>query len=196
MFRNTEYRIKMGRKKAENTIRAGTKAQVDEILAEQENLIKKVGGETESEDTIKNRDRSNMVGEVIDAYAHRKMEKMRTNAAELMAMTEDTVININKIKQIAADYDLDSSYNSKARLLEFLKQLEENINLMRANVTVLVTECPRNKRDFIKLWKRPKLVKIAENQEKRMVPNKACLLLLRNCLARKKVNSVATTTSL
>ena len=42
----------MGRKKAENTIRAGTKAQVDEILAEQENLIKKVGGETESEDVI------------------------------------------------------------------------------------------------------------------------------------------------
>ena len=137
-----------------------------------------------------------MVGEVIDAYAHRKMEKMRINTAELMAMTEDTVVNINKIKQIAADYDLDSSYNSKARLLEFLKQLEENINLMRANVTVLVTECPRNKRDFIKLWKRPKLVKIAENQEKRMTPNKACLLLLRNCLARKKVNSAATTTSL
>ena len=127
-----------------------------------------MGGETESEDTIKNRDRSNMVGEVIDAYAHRKMEKMRINTAELMAMTEDTVVNINKIKQIAADYDLDSSYNSKARLLEFLKQLEENINLMRANVTVLVTECPRNKRDFIKLWKRPKLVKIAENQEKRI----------------------------
>ena len=62
MFRNTEYRIKMGRKKAENTIRAGTKAQVDEILAEQENLIKKVGGEMESEDVIKNRARSNMVG--------------------------------------------------------------------------------------------------------------------------------------
>ena len=189
----------MGRKKAENTIRAGTKAQVDEILAEQESLIKKVGGETtESEDVIKNRARSNIVGEVIDVYAHRKMEKMKTNVAELMAMTEDTVVgaNINKIKQIAADYDLDSSYNNKAKLLEFFKQLEENLNLMRANVTVLVTECPRNKKDFIKLWKRPKLIKIADDQEKRMVPNKACLLLLRNCLARKKVNSMATTTSL
>ena len=65
----------MGRKKAENTIRAGTKDQVDEILAEQENLIKKVGGETESEDVIKNRARSNMVGEVIDVYAHRKNGK-------------------------------------------------------------------------------------------------------------------------
>merc|ERR1711867_85642 len=113
-------------------------------------------------------------------------------------MAEDTVIgaNINKIKQIAADYDLDSSYNNKAKLLEFLKQPEENINLMRANVTVLVTECPRNKKDFIKLWKRPKRVKMTDDQEKKIAPNKACLMLLRNCLARRKVSSDATTTSL
>merc|ERR1711867_402281 len=113
-------------------------------------------------------------------------------------MAEDTVIgaNINKMQQIAADYNLDSSYNNKAKLLEFFKQLEENLNLMRANVTVLVTECPRNKKDFIKLWKRPKLIKMTDDQERRMAPNKACLLLLRNCLARRKVSSVATTTSL
>ena len=34
----------MGRRKVENTIRAGTKAQAEEILVEQENLISKVGG--------------------------------------------------------------------------------------------------------------------------------------------------------
>ena len=113
---------KMGRRKVENTIRAGTKAQAEEILAEQENLIKKVGGEaTEREDVINNSARSNMVGEVIDVYARRKMDRLKTNVAELMAMTEDTIIgaNINKLQQIAADYDLDSSYNNKTKLLVF-----------------------------------------------------------------------------
>ena len=72
---------KMGRRKVENTIRAGTKAQAEEILAEQENLIKKVGGEaTESEDVINNSARSNMVAEVIDTYARRKMDRLKTNA--------------------------------------------------------------------------------------------------------------------
>ena len=190
---------KMGKRKVENTIRAGTKAQAEEILAEQENLIKKVGGEvTENEDIINNSARSNMVAEVIDSYARTKMDRLRTNVAALMAMREDTIIGANntKLQQIAADYDLDSSYNNKTKLLEFLKQLEENLNLMRANVYVLVAECPRNKKDFIKLWKRPKLIKMTDDQERRMAPNKACLKLLRNCLARRKVSSEATTTSL
>ena len=60
----------MGRRKVENTIRAGTKAQAEEILVEQENLISKVGGEfTESEDVINNSARNNIVAEVIDACA-------------------------------------------------------------------------------------------------------------------------------
>ena len=68
-------------------------------------------------------------------------------------MTEDTIIgaNITKLQQIAADYDLDSSYNNKTKLLEYLRQLEENLNLMRANECVLATECPRNKKEFIKI---------------------------------------------
>ena len=96
----------MGRKKVENIIRAGTKAQAEEILAEQENLIKKVGGEiTENEDVINNSARSNMVAEVIDSYARTKMERLRTNVASLMAMTEETIIGANntKLQQIAAD---------------------------------------------------------------------------------------------
>ena len=50
---------------------------------------------------------------------------MKTNFAELIAMAEDTVIgaNINKMQQMAADYNLDSSYNNKTKLLEFFKQL-------------------------------------------------------------------------
>ena len=123
MFEGTQaIVIKMGRKKIENTIRAGTKAQADEILTEQENLIKKVGGEvTESEDVINNSARNNMVAEVIDAYAYTKMDRLRTNVAALMAMTEDTIIGANntKLQQRAADYDLDSSYNNKTKLLEF-----------------------------------------------------------------------------
>ena len=59
----------MGKRKAENIIRAGTKAQAEEVLAEQENLIKKVGGEiTENEDIINNSARCTMVAEVIDSY--------------------------------------------------------------------------------------------------------------------------------
>ena len=189
----------MGRRKEENTIRAGTKAQAEEILVEQENLISKVGGEvTESEDVINNSARNNIVVGVIDAYTRAKVDKLRTNVAALTAMAEDTIIgaNITKLQQIAADYDLDSSYINKTKLLEYLKQLEENLNLMRANACVLVTECPRNKKDFIKLWKRPKLVKMADDQERKIAPNKACLMLLRNCLARRKVSSDSTTTSL
>ena len=123
----------MGRRKEENTIRAGTKAQAEEILVEQENLISKVGGEvTESEDVINNSARNNIVAGFIDAYSRAKVDKLRTNVAALTAMAEDTIIgaNITKLQQIAADYDLDSSYNNKTKLLEFLKQLEENLNLM------------------------------------------------------------------
>ena len=112
--------------------------QAEEILVEQENLIKKVGGEiTVNEDIINNSARCNMVAEVIDSYARTKAETLRTNVASLMAMTEETISGANNIKllqQIAADYDLDSSYNNKNKLIEFLKQLEDNLNLMKANV--------------------------------------------------------------
>ena len=106
----------MGRKKEENIIRAGTKAQAEEILVEQENLISKVGGEvTESEDVINNSARNNIVAGVIEAYSRAKVDKLRANVATLTAMAEDTIIgaNITKLQQIAADYDLDSSYNNK-----------------------------------------------------------------------------------
>ena len=81
-----------------------------------------------------------------------------------------------------------------------MRQLEENLNLMRANAVVMVTECPKNKREFIKLWKRPKCIYITsddqEKVEKKIAANKACLMLLRNCLARRKVSSDSTTISL
>ena len=189
----------MGRKKEENTIRAGTKAQADEILEEQENLISKVGGEvTESEDVINNSARNSTVAGVIEGYSRSKVDKLKANVTTLTSMTEDSIIgaNISKLQQIAADYDLDSSYNNKTKLLEYLRQLEENLNLMRANACVLATQCPRNKKEFIKLWKRPKRVKLADDQEKKIAPNKACLMILRNCLARRKVSSDTTTTSL
>ena len=102
----------MGRRKVENIIRAGTKAQAEEILVEQENLISKVGGEvTESEDVINNSARNNTVAGVIEAYAHSKLDKLKAAVMTLMSMTEGSIIggNISKLQQIAADCDLDSS---------------------------------------------------------------------------------------
>ena len=138
----------MGRKKEENTIRAGTKAQADEILEEQENLISKVCGEVaESEDVINNSARNNTVAGVIKAYSRSKLDKLKAAVMTLMSMTEDSIIggNISKLQQIAADYDLDSSYNNRDKLLEYMKQLEENLNLMRANAVVMVMYAPKTR---------------------------------------------------
>ena len=83
----------MGREKEENTIRAGTKAQADEILVEQENLISKVGGEvTESEDVINNSARNSTVAGVIEGYSRSKVDKLKANVATLTSMTEDSII--------------------------------------------------------------------------------------------------------
>ena len=93
----------MGGKKEENTIRAGTKAQADEILEEQENLISKVGGEvTESEDVINNSARNSTVAGVIEAYSRPKLDKLKAAVTTLMSMTEDLIIggNISKLQQI------------------------------------------------------------------------------------------------
>ena len=104
------------------------------------------------------------------------------------------------MKELAADFDLDAYYYNKDKLLTYLHLLSESLNLLRAISVTMVSECPKNKREFIKLFKRPKQVQVqmvyGEIVDKKIGVNKACLMVLRNCLARRKVNTEATTASL
>ena len=96
-------------------------------------------------------------------------------------MTEDSETRgkTNKIKEITMAYELDGSYYNKDKLLVYLQLLQENLNLLRAISVSLVAECPRNKKEFIKLFKRPKQIQVqmtnGETVNKRLVVNKACL---------------------
>ena len=119
-----DIKYRMGRKKEENIIRAGTKAQADKILEQQEKFIGRVCGEvTEREDDINTSARNKAVAGVIEAYTRSKLDKQKDTVMTLMSMAEDSVTrgNTSKLQQIAEDYDLDSYYYNKDKLLEYMR---------------------------------------------------------------------------
>ena len=53
---------------------------------------------------------------------------------------------------------MDASYHNKDTLLVYQQLLNDNLNLLKAILVTLMIECPKNKREFIKLFKRPKQI--------------------------------------
>ena len=151
------YRM-VGRK-GKNILRAGTQAQADKILKEQEDLISRVCDEvTDGDDDITNTNAQNKaITGVIEAYTRVKLDKQKNLVKALTTVSEDSVTRnvTQKLKDIATDFDLDASYYNKEKLLTYLQLLSENLNLLKAISVTLVSECPKNKSEFIKLFKRP-----------------------------------------
>ena len=103
-------------------------AQTDRILEEQENLISRVcdeGTDSEDGDIVNISARNKAVAGVIEAYARAKLDKQKNSVMTLISMTEDSVTrgNTSKLQAIAADYDLDTSYHNKDKLLNYLQLL-------------------------------------------------------------------------
>ena len=110
-------------RKGKNTIKAGTQAQADRILQEQEELINKVcDGVTDIDEGILHASaRNKAVARVIDEYTTSKLAKQDISVKALNSMEESVTRTVTqKLKDIATDFDLDATYYNRDKLLTYL----------------------------------------------------------------------------
>ena len=95
-------------RKGKNILKAGTQAQADRILKEQDELISRVcDGVTDSDEGVFNASAQNkVVAAVIDGYATYRLNKQESSVKALNTVEDSVTRTVTqKLKEIATDFD-------------------------------------------------------------------------------------------